>query len=70
MSQRLANKHGKYACACCDNYTIDVPGTYEICEICYWEDDPVQLEEPDLPGGANSLSLNQAKRSWFSKIQG
>ena len=35
----------------------DEPGTYEICEICGWEDDPVQLRHPLMGGGANKLSL-------------
>ena len=33
------------------------PGSYDICEICYWEDDIVQLAFPDLAGGANKCSL-------------
>lgn len=32
-------------------------GSYDICEICYWEDDVVQLAFPDLAGGANKCSL-------------
>ncbi|MEH7657210.1 CPCC family cysteine-rich protein, partial [Bacillus velezensis] len=34
----------KYTCPCCGYRTIEEepPGTYEICNICYWEDDEVQ----------------------------
>ena len=39
----------------------DLPGTYEICEICGWEDDPVQLRHPLMAGGANNLSLVQSQ---------
>ena len=35
-------------------------GGYWICSICEWEDDPVQREHPDDPGGANGRSL----RDW------
>lgn len=35
----------------------DAPGTYEICELCGWEDDPVQLKHPSMGGGANKGSL-------------
>jgi cysteine-rich CPCC protein len=34
-----------------------LPGSFEICEICGWEDDHVQLRFPALAGGANKLSL-------------
>lgn len=44
----------KYTCPCCGFLTFDEPsGNYEICGICGWEDDPVQLMNPCLRGGAN-----------------
>ncbi|TDD44967.1 hypothetical protein E1263_39675 [Kribbella antibiotica] len=39
-------------------------GSYEICSICFWEDDAVQLRWPDWAGGANSLSLRDAQRTF------
>ena len=54
----------KFKCPCCENYTLEEepPGTYEICRICYWEDDGVQYNNPDYKGGANEMSLNEAKK--------
>lgn len=37
------------------------PGSYDICPICDWEDDPVQLRWPDFAGGANHPSLIEAQ---------
>ncbi|MCL2474886.1 MAG: hydrolase [Chloroflexi bacterium] len=56
----------KYKCACCGNYTLDSEaiGTFEICPTCFWEDDIVQLDNPEYEGGANKVSLNQAKESY------
>lgn len=34
---------------------------YEICDECLWENDPVQLDDPDFAGGANEMSLNEAR---------
>ncbi len=52
----------KYTCPCCGYKTLEEepPGTYEICNICFWEDDSVQFKEPDYEGGANEVSLKQA----------
>ena len=56
----------KYKCVCCGNYTINdkPPGTFEICPICFWEDDNVQFDDPDYAGGANNVSLNIAKENY------
>jgi hypothetical protein len=53
----------KFACPCCGYKTFshEPNGSYEICEVCYWEDDAIQLEDPDYEGGANPMSLRQAQ---------
>ncbi|MBN1368538.1 MAG: hypothetical protein JW967_11495 [Dehalococcoidales bacterium] len=53
----------KFACPCCGYLTLEgqPPGSYEICPICFWEDDPVQFNNPNYQSGANKVSLNQAK---------
>jgi hypothetical protein len=48
-------------CACCGYKTISEKGNYEICTICYWEDDSVQEADPWFEGGANSPTLFQAQ---------
>lgn len=48
---------GKYKCPCCGFYTFDekLNGNYDICPVCFWEDDPIQLEDNEYKGGANRL---------------
>lgn len=55
-----------YACPCCGFLTLGEkpPGTFEICPVCRWEDDYAQFVHPDLAGGANRVSLNQARRNF------
>lgn len=57
------NMNMKYPCSCCGYYTYEhMPdGSYDICPVCFWEDDPVQLENPQCEGGANHVSLEQAR---------
>jgi len=43
-----------YPCPSCGFLVFECePGSYEICPICDWEDDAVQLRYP-LAGGANA----------------
>lgn len=55
-----------YPCPCCGFLTIgeQPPGTFEICSVCFWEDDNVQFDDPDYAGGANKVSLNEARQSF------
>lgn len=52
------------ACPCCESRVITELGAYEICEACNWEDDPTQSADPTYAGGANRMSLVQARISW------
>jgi Cysteine-rich CPCC len=56
----------RYACPCCDFLTLtEAPsGSYAICPVCRWEDDPVQFRDPDYTGGANRPSLRQARETF------
>lgn len=60
----------KYPCACCGYLTIseEMAGSFEICPICFWEDDAVQFDDPDYRGGANRESLNEAREN-FKKFR-
>lgn len=55
-----------YPCACCGFLTISdkEPGTFEICPVCFWEDDNVQLNNIDYEGGANEESLREARQNF------
>ncbi|WP_448262693.1 CPCC family cysteine-rich protein [Microbacterium aurum] len=47
-----------HPCPCCGHLTLgQPPGSYELCPVCFWEDDAVQLRWPTYPGGANRPSL-------------
>jgi hypothetical protein len=57
----------KYTCPCCGYKTLDEKptDTYEICGICFWEDDGVQFRDPNYEGGANEVSLRQAQHNFI-----
>lgn len=37
---------------------------YDICDFCNWENDMQQYNSPDIGGGANDMSLNEAREAW------
>lgn len=55
-----------YTCPCCGYKTFgsEPPGTFEICDICFWEDDNIQFHNPFYKGGANHISLKQAQENY------
>lgn len=48
-------------CSCCGYKTIEEGGNYEICSICFWEDESIQSADPWYEGGANNPSLYEAQ---------
>lgn len=50
-----------YTCPVCGKAAVQ---EYDICNICGWENDPVQSWKPTLPGGANRMSLEEAKEAY------
>jgi hypothetical protein len=59
----LGPEGGPYACPCCRYLTLGERGGFEICDVCFWEDDG--QDDPDADavlGGPNGdLSLTQAR---------
>jgi hypothetical protein len=54
-----------HQCPCCDYFTLEGPRCWDICPICYWEDDGDYLDQPDFGSPANKgLSLRQARENF------
>lgn len=54
----------KYKCPCCEYFTLGEEGSYDVCPVCFWEDDKAQYRDPDLTDGANKISLSEARRNY------
>ena len=52
------------SCPCCGFRTLGERGGYEICRVCFWEDDGSQ--EPDCFSVANRLTLREARENFAS----
>jgi len=54
-------------CPCCGSKVLRERGAFEICSVCGWEDDPAQAKDSDLAGGANTMSLSDARAAWQAR---
>ena len=55
---------GSCQCPCCDYYSLQSRGSYEICAICYWEDDGQDLDRLDAVSTPNHITLREARRNF------
>jgi hypothetical protein len=56
----------RYTCPCCGYKTILRADTfYDLCPVCFWETDPIQLADPYYKGGANQSSLAEAQQNFI-----
>ena len=57
-------------CPVCGNNTFsDTDYEYDICKECFWEYDLVQVDNPNLPGGANNHSLNEYRKIYQGLLE-
>ncbi len=53
-----------FQCPCCDFFTLDERAGYDICPVCYWEDDGTDLADPDSTSGPNHISLRAGRENF------
>jgi hypothetical protein len=74
---RYTDEPTLHYCLCCGYRTIKgyetafgyttTPYTSCICPICFWQDDPVDYDEPNVSaGGPNHVSMKQAQRNFLA----
>ena len=66
MNVHGGTEDGPYRCPCCGFITLVERGAYELCRVCYWEDDGQdEHDAAEVRGGPNAgLSLEQARRNF------
>jgi hypothetical protein len=54
-----------FRCPCCGYMTLDERCEYDICPVCFWEDDGTDDHNADSVSGPNhGLSLTQARLNY------
>ncbi len=50
-------------CPCCGYYTLSSKHMYDICPVCFWEDE--EIEDPNEYNECNGISLNDARKNYI-----
>jgi hypothetical protein len=57
---------GMVACPCCGRATLETRGQYEICPVCFWEDDGQDNADASVArGGPNRVSLVEGRANFL-----
>lgn len=51
-------------CPCCRYLTLGDKAEWEVCPVCFWEDDGRDEADADEAGGANHVSLMEARANY------
>ena len=57
------NTEMKHSCPVCGEYVFEEQDSFDMCPVCGWFDDDLQLKKPDL-SGCNRLSLTEYRKKW------
>lgn len=67
----MPEAHNNSPCPVCGYLVFSgPPGTYEMCEVCGWEDDPIQVRHPRMRGGANGGSIWDYQQDLAEELPG
>lgn len=63
---RKKGKNGLSMCPCCGYATLENVADFDICDICYWEDDGQDfIETSEEFRGPNGVSLSEARKNYI-----
>ena len=67
MNSREKGENGLFACPCCGYATLDEVAGYDICHICFWEDDGQDDPTENVyRGGPNRVSFAEGRKNFLT----
>lgn len=58
---KKTEEKGCFICPICGNKITE---WFDLCDVCFWEYDPVQADDFTCGGGANHLCVNDYRKRW------
>ena len=53
-------------CPCCDYFTLNERRSYEICSVCFWEDDGLDINNLEKHSGPNHQTLKEGRANFLA----
>lgn len=53
-----------HQCPCCDYFSLECRGEYDICRVCFWEDGGQDLDQLDEYSCPNHMTLREARQNF------
>ena len=53
-----------YICECCGYKVLTLPGEWDICKVCFWENDGSAKDE-SIISSSNRMTLGEAKKNFL-----
>jgi hypothetical protein len=50
-------------CPCCDYFSLSTRG-HDICPVCAWQDDGLDIDKPDVVSAPNHLTVREARANF------
>lgn len=60
-AEAVVGESSASACPCCGRRTLDARGGFDICPVCWWEDDGLDSAQADVVSGPNRVTLLQGR---------
>ncbi len=54
----------RYQCPCCDYFVLEARGFHQVCPVCCWEDDGIDVDTLDAVSKSNHITLRQARANF------
>ena len=54
----------RHVCPCCGYRTLPERGEYELCPVCFWEDDGDEMDDAASLDGPNGQTLAEGQRTY------
>ena len=55
---------GPFQCPCCVSFTLDARHDWDICPVCFWEDDVLETDPLNPSPSNHGLTLAEARANF------
>ena len=58
----------QFQCPCCDYVSLAERSHFDICDVCFWEDDGLDVDQLDVYSGPNHMTLRAGRANFYAPL--